>query len=476
MILMQSKIENVQQAFNQNRLCVLMSVSINKFYCLIGFILKHIFQSLFGEEITQYSCLAATRADTFLEEMDLKAFVSDSTEVTTLNEFIQKISRRVVAVNNKSDTVLEKTFMRRLLIDMISIVRHQTGYKSYTNVLFEEARKKQREANDKRREKLVDEKRKEAAETQLSITKLESYFAQRLDAHFAGTNFQRITSMKEDHFKDVIIAMKNQLNLERSLDLKKASENVPNIGGLIEKMAYKAYSKRELEEKKCIQREKRMEADRKMTEFERGMMFKEEKNRRITKDKEEMERKQEEIEQKIQQVKEENARANQEREDRHMADVEKLRKEAEERDRLFEKMAEEELRLEEVERDRVRNAVDVRVRSKARDFLIGHSKLDLSWMKAKDIKDIRLSIIEDLPVEERSVFSDIDIDEKIKNELKILKKSMDYTVPQRILKPFRAVAEGLVEAADQAEKIVELGLTAVGKGLQTSGKLAILFS
>ena len=438
--------------------------------------LKYIFQSLFGEEITRYSCLAATRADTFLKETDLKAFVYDSAEVTLLYEFIQKIRCRVVAVNNKSDTVLERTFMRSLLIDMISIVRHQTGYKSYTNVLFEEARKKQREADDKRRQKLEAEKRKEAAEIQLSITKLESYFAQRLDAHFAGTNFQRITSMKEDHFKDVIIAMKNQLNLELSLDLKKASENVPNLDGLIEKMAYQTYSKRELEEKKCIQRENRMEADKKMKEIERGMKLKEEENRRMTKDKEEMERKQAELEQKMQLVKEENARANQEREDRHRADVERLRKEAEERDQRFEKRAKKEQRLKEEERDRVRKVVDVRVRSKARDFLIGHSKIDLSWMKAKDIKDIRQSIIEDLPVEERSVFSDIDIDEKIKNELQILEESMDYTVPQHLLRPFRAVAEGLVEAADQAEKVVELGLTAVGKGLQTFGKLLTLFS
>ena len=419
--------------------------------------------------------MANTRADTFLKDTDLKTFVHDSAEVTSLHQFIKKIGCRVVAVNNKSDTVLERNFMQRLLIDMISIVRHQTGYKSYTNVLFEEARKKQREAEDKRRQKLEAEKRKEAEETQLSIAKMESYFAQRLDAQFADINFQRITSMKENHFKDVIIAMKGQLNMERSPELKKASESVANLAGIIEKMAYQAYSKREIKEKERLQEEKQMEADKKMKEFEREMKLKEEENRRITKDKEEMKRKQAEIERKIQQVQEENARANREREERHKADVEKLRKEAAERDRLLEKKVKEEERLKEEERDRVRKAVDVRVRSKARDFLMGHSKLDLSWMKPKDIKEIRLSIIEDLPVEERSVFSDIDIDEKIKNELQILEESMDYTVAQHLLRPLRAVAEGLEDAADQAGKVVEKGLAAVGKGLKSVGKLLGLF-
>ena len=401
------------------------------------------FQNLFGSEITQYSFLAVTRADTFLKKKDLKTFVSDSAEVTELHEFIKKIERRVVALNNDTETVIEKKFMQKLLIDMISIVRHGTNYRSYTNALFEEARKKQREAEEKRRQQLEDERRKEAEEMQRAITKMENYFAERLEAQFAKINFQEIRSMKEGHFKDVVITMKSQLSNEGSTDLKRASETVPNLDGIIEKMAEQSFSERENKEREKIQEEERKKAEEKMKEFERKMKLKEEENKRIAKDREEMKRRQEEIEQHIQQFKAEAARAERERDERHREDVERLRKQNEENQRLLEEKIEAEKRMKAEERDRVRREVDEHVRSQARDFLMGHSKLDLSWMKGSDIRKIRQAIIEHLPIDERRVFSDAEIDTKIKKELKILEESLDYTVPQHLLRPVRAVAEGV---------------------------------
>ena len=401
------------------------------------------FQNLFGSEITQYSFLAVTRADTFLKKTDLKTFVSDSAEVTELHEFIKKIERRVVALNNDTETVIEKKFMQKLLIDMISIVRHGTNYRSYTNALFEEARKKQREAEEKRRQQLEDERRKEAEEMQRAITKMENYFAERLEAQFAKINFQEIRSMKEGHFKDVVITMKSQLSNEGSTDLKRASETVPNLDGIIEKMAEQSFSERENKEREKIQEEERKKAEEKMKEFERKMKLKEEENKRIAKDREEMERRQEEIEQHIQQFKAEAARAERERDERHREDVERLRKQNEENQRLLEEKIEAKKRMKAEERDRVRREVDEHVRSQARDFLMGHSKLDLSWMKGSDIRKIRQAIIEHLPIDERRVFSDAEIDTKIKKELKILEESLDYTVPQHLLRPVRAVAEGV---------------------------------
>ena len=401
------------------------------------------FQNLFGDEITQYSFLAATRADTFLKETDLKTFVYDSAEVTELHDFIQKIGCRVVALNNKPETVMEKHFMQRLIIDMIYIVRCGTNYRSYTNVLFEEARKKQREAEEKRRQQLEEERRKEAEEMQRAITKMENYFAERLDAQFAKINFQEIRSMKEGHFKDVVITMKSQLSNEGSTDLKRASETVPNLDGIIEKMAEQSFSKREIKEREKIQEEERKKAEEKMKEFERKMKLKEEENKRIAKDREEMKRRQEEIEQHIQQFKAEAARAEIEREERHREDVERLRKQNEENQRLLEEKIEAEKRMKAEERDRVRREVDEHVKSKARDFLRGHSKLDLSWMKDSDIREIRHAIIEQLPIDERRVFSDAEIDTKIKKELKVLEESLDYTVPQQLLRPVKAVAQGV---------------------------------
>ena len=400
------------------------------------------FQNLFGDEITQYSFLAATRADTFLKETDLKTFVYDSAEVTELHDFIQKIGCRVVALNNKSETVMEKHFMQRLIIDMISIVRRGTNYRSYTNVLFEEARKKQREAEEKRRQQLEDERRKEAEEMQRAITKMENYFAEQLDAQFAKINFKEIRSMKEGHFKDVIVKMKSQLSNEGSTDLKRASETVPNIDGIIEKMAEQSFSKREIKEREKIQKEERKKAEEKMKQFERKMKLQEEENMRIAKDREEMKRKQEEIEQHIQQFKAEAARAEREREERHREDVERLRKQNEENQRLLEEKIEAEKRMKAEGRDRVRREVDEHVKSQARDFLRGHSKLELSWMKDSDIREIRHAIIEQLPIDER-VFSDAEIDTKIKKELKVLEESLDYTVPQQLLRPVKAVTQGV---------------------------------
>ena len=401
------------------------------------------FQNLFGDEITQYSFLATTRADTFLKETDLKTFVYDSAEVTELHDFIQKIGCRVVALNNKPETVMEKHFMQRLIIDMISIVRRGTNYRSYTNVLFEEARKKQREAEEKRRQQLEEERRKEAEEMQRAITKMENYFAERLDAQFAKINFQEIRSMKEGHFKDAVITIKSQLSNEGSTDLKRASETVPNLDGIIEKMAEQSFSKREIKEREKIQEEERKKAEEKMKEFERKMKLKEEENKRIAKDREEMKRRQEEIEQHIQQFKEEAARAEREREERHREDVERLRKQNEENQLLLEEKIEAEKRMKAEERDRVRREVDEHVKSKARDFLRGHSKLDLSWMKDSDIREIRHAIIEQLPIDERRVFSDAEIDTKIKKELKVLEESLDYTVPQQLLRPVKAVTQGV---------------------------------
>ena len=404
------------------------------------------FQSLFGEKITRFSFLAATRADTFLKDTNLKSFVHDSVEVTTLHEFIEKIERRVVALNNKTETVIEKKFMQKLLIDMISIVRHGTNYESYSNVLFEEARKKQREAEEKRRQQLEAERRREAEEMQCAIIKMENYFAERLDAQFAKINFQEIRSMKEGHFKDVIVTMKSQLSNEGSEDLKRASETVPNIDGIIEKMAEQSFSKREIREREKIQEEERKKAEEKMKEFERKMKLKEEENMRIAKDREEMKRRQEEIEQHIQQFKAEAARAEREREERHKEDIERLRKQNEDNQRFLGEKIEEEKRMKAEERDRVRQELDEHVRSQARDFLRNHSKLQLCYMEDNDIGKIRDAIIEALPIDVGRVFSDAEIDRKIKRELKILEQSMDYTVPEQILRPVMFVAKGVKKA------------------------------
>ena len=391
--------------------------------------------------MTRFSFLAATRADTFLKDTNLKSFVHDSVEVTALHEFIQKIECRVVALNNKTETVIENKFMQKLLIDMISIVRHGTNYESYSNVLFEEARKKQREAEEKRRQQLEDERRKEAEEMQRAITKMENYFAERLDAQFAKINFKEIRSMKEGHFKDVIVRMKSQLSNEGSTDLKRASETVPNIDGIIEKMAEQSFSKREIREREKIQEEERKKAEEKMIEFERKMKLKEEENMRIAKDREEMKRRQEEMEQHIQQFKEEAATAEREREERHREDVERLRKQNEENQRLLEEKIEAEQRMKAEERDRVRQELDEHVRSQARDFLRNHSKLELCYIEDNDIREIRHAIIEALPIDERRMFSDAEIDTKIKRELKILEQSMDYTVPEQLLRPIMFVAK-----------------------------------
>ena len=80
---------------------------------------------MFGDEVAKYSFLVVTRADDILEDKDLETFVQEGSEVKELKEFIEKLGHRVVAVNNKSKTTVEKRFMQTAIVDMIALVRQQ---------------------------------------------------------------------------------------------------------------------------------------------------------------------------------------------------------------------------------------------------------------------------------------------------------------------------------------------------------------
>ena len=81
---------------------------------------------------------------------------------TTLKDFIEMISNRVISVNNHADTDEERSFMRNAVLDLVEIIQNETGYHSYSNDLFDEARYNRDEAKKKLKEREWLEKAKEA--------------------------------------------------------------------------------------------------------------------------------------------------------------------------------------------------------------------------------------------------------------------------------------------------------------------------
>ena len=239
------------------------------------------FQRVFGDRMTYYSFLVTTRADTFLMDTDMRSFVNDSKEVTDLHMFIEKLGRRVVAVNNKAETEFEKEYMRDILFNMVSLVREQTRSRSYTNELFEEARKKQMRAQENKRRKEEAERRRRREEVQVAIATAERFFRQKIEDYCKNNSFSELRAMKEDNFRVIIRKMMRELTRSHTAETSRIHDLVPDVRGLVEKMAHVVFNDREMNERERIQREERRKTEAEMERREAELRKQERENRRM---------------------------------------------------------------------------------------------------------------------------------------------------------------------------------------------------
>ena len=400
---------------------------------------------MFGDEIAKYSFLVVTRAETILEDKDLETFVQEGSEVQELKEFIEKLGYRVVAVNNKSKTTVEKRIMQRSIFDMIALVQRDTDFKAYTHILFEKAKEKQKEAEEKRKKLQEAERQKEAEQTHQSIQVLEEFIGKEVEDYFENTKYEDVVVAKEDEFKSVIESIQRKLK-DGSDKVQKALQWITNINKIAEKMSQQAFVKRVIKERGRAEKEEKKKKEMELRKLEEEMSKKEEENKRVIKDKEELKRKQEEMERELEKTREEIKREMKEREEKDKAEIERVQRENEEKQKKLAAELEAEKERRKAERERARNSVDERVKLEARKCLRNHSKSQLEYMGADEIRSIRNTIIDDLPYDDKNVFTGEEIDQKIKKEINILKNSMEYTVPEHLLRPAVAVWEGAKSA------------------------------
>ena len=401
---------------------------------------------MFGDEIAKYSFLVVTRAEAILEDKDLEKFVQEGSEVQELKELIEKLGYRVVAVNNMSKTTVEKRFMQTSIFDMIALVQQHTDFKAYTHVLFEKAKEKQKEAEEKRKKLQEAERQKEAEQTHQSIQVLEEFIGKEVEDYFRNTKYEDVVVAKEDEFKSVIESIQRKLKADGSKKVRKALQWITNINKIAEKMAQQAFVKRVIQERGRAENEEKMKKEMELRKLEEEMSKKEEENKRVIKDKEELKRKQEEMERELEKTREEIKREMKEREEKDKAEIERVQRENEEKQKKIAAELEAEKKRRKAERERARKAVDERVKLEARTCLRNHSKFQLEYMGADEIRSIRNTIIDDLPYDDKNVFTGEEIDQKIKKEINILKDSMEYTVPEHLIRPVVAVWEGAKSA------------------------------
>ena len=255
--------------------------------------------------------------------------------------------------------------------------------------------------------------------------------------------YEGVVVAKEGEFKSVIESIQRKLKADGSKKVQKALQWIPNINNIAEKMAQQAFVKRVIQERERAKTEEKIKKEMELRKLEEEMSKKEEENKCVIKDKAERKRKQEEMERKLEKTRERIKRKMKEREEKDKAEIERVQRENEEKQKKLAAKLEAEKERRKAERERARNAVDERVKLEARKCLRNHTKSQLEYMGADEIRSIRNTIIDDLPYDDdKYVFTVEEIDQKIKNEINILKNSMDYTLTEHLLIPGKAALEG----------------------------------
>ena len=392
--------------------------------------------------MAKYSFLVVTHPETIIEDKDLETFVQEGSQVLELKEFIEKLGRRVVAVNNKSKTTVEKRFMQTAIFDMIAFVQQDADFKAYTHILFEKAKEKQKEAEEKRKKMQEAERQKEAEQTKQSINVLEEFIGKEVKDYFGNTKYEDVVIAKEDEFKSVIESIQGKLEADGSEKFQKALQWITNVDNIAEKMAQQAFVNRAIQERGRAETEETNKKEMELRKLEEEMKKKEEENKRVIKDREELKRKQEEMERELEKTREEIKRENKERGEKDKTEIERMQRDNKEKQKKLAANLEAEKERLKAERERARKAVDECVKREARHYLRNHSKFQLQYMKEEEIISIRNTIIDDLPDDDKHIFTGERIDEKIEKEINILKNSMEYTLSEHLKRPGKAFLGG----------------------------------